>query len=292
MAGENIEPLDPSEDSSPVEKYLRATMNAASGAIPIFGGLVSAAAGFWSEKEQDEINRFIKAQIKMMLDEMREKHRVLGEVIIRLDVHDEEIKKRISSDEYQAILKKAFRNWAGTESRKKQEYVRNLLSNAAAARFVSDDVVMLFLEWLDQYSEFHFSVVGEIYRSPGITRAEIWAELRNEEVREDSAEADLFKLLIRDLSTGGVIRQHRETDYQGNFIARRSASSRQKGASRTMKSAFDDKEQYELTAIGGQFIHYVMTELTPKIAYNPEQGGKTGEAPNDKSDAKTHEGTG
>jgi hypothetical protein len=255
-------------DASPVEQYLRAAMNAAGGAIPLLGGLLSATAGFWSEKEQDEINRFIRAQIKMMLDEMREKHRVLGEVIVRLDMHDEEIKKRIRSDEYQAILKKAFRNWAGTESRKKQEYVRNLLSNAAAARFVSDDVVLLFLEWLNQYSEFHFSVVAQIYSAPGITRAGIWEALEKEDVREDSAEADLFKLLVRDLSTGGVIRQHRETDYQGNFIARRAPPARKGPAGRTMKSAFDESEQYELTALGKQFIHYVMNELTPKIAYH------------------------
>jgi hypothetical protein len=206
----------------------------------------------------------------MMQDEMREKQRVLGEMIARLDMHDEEIKQRIKSDEYQRILKKAFRNWAGTESRKKQEYVRNLLSNAAATKLVSDDVVLLFLDWLEQYSEFHFEVIAEIYRNPGVTRGDIWENLGRPEVREDSAEADLFKLLIRDLSTGGVIRQHRETDYQGNFMARRAAPSRKGSASRTMKSAFDDTEQYELTALGQQFIHYVMTELTPKIAYDSD----------------------
>lgn len=250
------------------DPYLRAGMNVASGAIPLIGGLLAAAAGLWSEKEQNEVNNFIRAQIKMMEDEMREKERVLGEVIVRLDVHDEEIKQRIRSDEYQRILKKAFRNWAGTESRKKQEYVRNLLTNAAAAKLVSDDVVMLFLEWLENYSEFHFLVIAEIYKSPGSTRADIWELLEKEPVREDSAEADLFKLLIRDLSTGGVIRQHRETDYQGNFITRKGPPVRKGTGSRVMKSAFDDKEQYELTAIGGQFIHYVMTELTPKIAYD------------------------
>lgn len=265
--------------SAAIEKYIRASMNAAGGAIPFFGGLLSAAAGFWSEKEQEEVNRFIEAQIKMMLDEMREKHRVLGEVIVRLDMHDEEIKQRIRSDEYQAILKKAFRNWAGTESRQKQEYLRNLLSNAAAARFVTDDVVMLFLEWLIQYSDFHFLVIAEIYKEPGITRAGIWYALGRDDVREDSAEADLFKLLVRDLSTGGVIRQHRETDYQGNFLARRPTPVRKGTASRVMKSAFDDKEQYELTAIGNQFIRYVMTELTPKIAY--QQADEESEPAND-----------
>lgn len=36
--------------------------------------------------------------------------------------------------------------------------------------------------------------------------------------REDSAEADLFKLLIRDLSTGGVIRQERDVNQLGQFV--------------------------------------------------------------------------
>ena len=43
-----------------------------------------------------------------------------------------------------------------------------------------------------------------------------------------------------------------------------------------MKSAFDDTEQYELTALGQQFVHYAMTELSLKIAYenNKEDAGK------------------
>lgn len=32
-----------------------------------------------------------------------------------------------------------------------------------------------------------------------------------------------------------------------------------------MKSAFDDKEGYELTELGTQFVHYTMNELVPKI---------------------------
>jgi len=34
-----------------------------------------------------------------------------------------------------------------------------------------------------------------------------------------------------------------------------------------MKSAFDDGEQYELTALGEQFVHYAMTDLPPKIEF-------------------------
>jgi len=111
-------------------------------------------------------------------------------------------------------------------------------------------------------------VIGEIYRNTGSTRGEIWEDLGKGPVREDSADADLFKLLVRDLSTGGIIRQHRETDYAGNFVAQRQRPPRRNsGGSRPLKSAFDDTERYELTALGRQFVHYAMTELTIKIAY-------------------------
>lgn len=39
------------------KKASRALLNTA-GAIPFVGGLFSAAAGYWSEREQDEVNRF------------------------------------------------------------------------------------------------------------------------------------------------------------------------------------------------------------------------------------------
>lgn len=37
-----------------------------------------------------------------------------------------------------------------------------------------------------------------------------------------------------------------------------------------MKSAFDDQDGYELTALGKQFVHYAMNEITPKIAYHKD----------------------
>ncbi len=34
-----------------------------------------------------------------------------------------------------------------------------------------------------------------------------------------------------------------------------------------MKSAFDEEERYELTALGQQFVHYAMTDLPPKLQF-------------------------
>lgn len=59
-------------------------------------------------------------------------------------------------------------------------------------------------------------------------------------VREGSADADLCKLLIRDLSTGGIIRLHREVDGFGNF-RQKTPQRRPKGSGpKPVVSTFDE----------------------------------------------------
>lgn len=247
-------------------KISRGALQVVGGAIPLAGGFLSAIAGAWSEQDQEKVNRFFEHWIRMIQDELREKEKTVVEIMARLDLQDEKITKRLESEEYQSLVKKTFRDWAGVESEEKRVYLRNILSNAAATTITSDDVIRLFLEWVSNYSELHFKVISAIYNSAGITRAGIWAKIGKRQVREDSADADLYKLLIRDLSTGGIIRQHRETDYYGNYIKKQTPRGKGEGMER-MKSAFDDIEQYELTQLGQQFVHYAMTELPPKIEY-------------------------
>src|SRR6185312_11153244 len=94
---------------------------------------------------------------------------------------------------------------------------------------------------------------------------ETWEALYGSPTREDSAEADLYKLLIRDLSTGGVIRQERETTHDGHFLRKRPVRNRKLSTSKTMESAFEDSKPYVLTELGKQFVHYTMNELVPRL---------------------------
>lgn len=146
------------------KKMARGALQVA-GAVPFAGGLFTAAASFWSEREQDRLNNFLKHWIRMIEDELREKQSTIAEIAIRLDLQNEEIAERVRSNEYQALVKKAFRDWAGAESVTKQKFVQNILTNAASARMTSDDVVRLFLAWLHTYSELHFAVIGEVYNN-------------------------------------------------------------------------------------------------------------------------------
>jgi hypothetical protein len=254
-------------------RAIRAVLNAAAGAIPFAGGVLSAGSGAWSEREQEKVNSFFEHWLKMLQQEMAEKAQTILEIMARLDMNDEKTAQRVASPEYQSLIRKAFREWSGVDSEEKRKRVRNILAHAADVSITSDDVVRMFLQWIGAYTELHFTVIASIYNDGGVTRARIWEKVGKEEIREDSAEADLFKLLIRDLSTGSIIRQHREKDYAGNFL-RKSAQRRRKGAlvSSTVESAFEDTKGYELTELGQQFVHYAMTDIPPRIEFDPNVG--------------------
>jgi hypothetical protein len=266
--------INPSDfpDGSKAGKAARSGLNVASGLIPFAGGILAAAAAAWSEREQERINSFLKHWLEMLSAEMKEKEQTILEIMSRVDMSDEETAARVESPAYQSLLRKSFREWAGAESEDKRVLLRNLLANAASIKLCNDDVIRLFLEWIKTYSELHFSVVAKIYNGNGKTRGEVWASLGKERVREDSADADLFKLLFRDLSTGGIVRQHRETDWEGNYVKK--ATQRPRSGSRQMVSAFDDGEQYELTALGNQFVHYAMTEVSVKLGFGQDEAEK------------------
>ena len=249
-------------------KIARGALQVAGGAIPLVGGTLSAISSAWSEAEQEKVNRFFDYWIQMLRDELKEKEQTIVEIMARIDLTDEKIAERIESPEFQSLVRKTFREWSGAESEEKRVYIRNILANAAAVSLTSDDVIRLFITWINQYSEMHFQVIGAIYNSDGITRGAIWKKIGKGTVREDSADADLFKLLFRDLSTGGVIRQHREVDYYGNFIPK-TPKRRSKGSGpKPPVSAFDEEEGYELTELGKQFVHYAMSELPLRIEFS------------------------
>jgi hypothetical protein len=258
-------------ESGKVAKISRGALQVVSGAVPFAGGILSAIVGAWSEGEQEKVNRFFEHWVRMLQDEIKEKEETIIEIMARLDLQDEAIAKRVESKEYQSLVKKTFREWSGAESEEKRVYIRNILSNAAATQVSSDDVVRMYIDWINQYSEMHFQVIEAIYNSSGITRGAIWKKIGKGSVRENSADADLYKLLFRDLSTGGVIRQHKDVDYYGNFISKKTERSAKGSGPKPTVSAFDEEEGYELTELGGQFVHYAMSDLPLKIEFKSDQ---------------------
>ncbi len=252
---------EPTRKSRIVEKFVLAAL----GSIPWVGGFLSAAADYKAEEgaiHQDSLQTQWLEEHHSKLVSLRD---TLGDVQRRFEALGDTIDERIQSEEYLGLVRKAFRTWDAADTEEKRRYAANIVTNSAGTRVCSDDVVRLFLDWLELYHEAHFAVIREVFDNPGVTRFEIWSDIYGNLPREDSAEADLFKLLIRDLSTGGVIRQERDVNSLGQFVRKKPRRIRPGQASNTVESAFEDTKPYVLTELGKQFVHYTMNEVISRL---------------------------
>jgi hypothetical protein len=245
------------------KKYARFVVAALS-AIPWIGSLIGAAASFSAERDQEGINELHRLWLEEHQIKVGELGATFGEIFNRLDGFGNEVQERIESPEYLALVKTCFRSWDEADTQDKKQMLKKLITNAGAIKLCPDDLIRLFMNWINQYHEAHFAVIKEIYRHPGVTRAQIWDNIHGERPRENSADADLFRYLIRELSTGGVIRQARETDAFGRFYKRERSGPRS-GSSDVMESSFEDTKPYVLTELGKQFVHYVMDDVVQQI---------------------------
>jgi hypothetical protein len=186
------------------------------------------------------------------------------EIRTRFENFGDEINGRIESEAYLALVRKAFRVWDQADTQEKRRMLANVVINAGGTRACADDLIRLFIDWTELYNEVHFAVIREVFHNPGSTRFEIWSAVYGDLPREDSEEADLFKFLIRDLSTGGVIRQERDVNSVGQFVRKKPVKRR--GTPTTLESAFEDSKPYVLTQLGRKFVHYTMNEAVTRLS--------------------------
>jgi len=245
---------------------------AAIGSVPWVGGFLAAAASIPGDEGAGRADDLRTKWLEEHERKLKGLEATLRAIDDRMSNLGPGIEERIESPQYLMLVREAFRAWDRAETEDKRGYVANLLSNAAGTRICNDDVIRLFITWLDVYHETHFAVIREIYQNPGSTRFDIWTELYGATPREDSAEADLYKLLIRDLSTGSVIRQARDTNEAGQFLRKRAAH-RRRSAPTVMESAFEDTKSYVLTELGKQFVHYTMSEVVPRLGSDGSSAG-------------------
>jgi hypothetical protein len=256
-----IDKADSSRKGRILEKFFLAALSS----IPWVGGVLSAAETFRTEEGTTRLNN-LQTQ---WLEEHQRKILLLGQTLQdiadRLSGLGNEIDERVQSEEYLALVRKAFRIWDEADTEEKRRLVANVLTNSASTRASRDDVIRLFLDWIKSYNEVHFAVIREIFQNPASTRYDIWTGLYGDIPREDSSSADLYKFLIRELSTGGVIRQERSVNEVGQYIRKRPRNVRRIAASGVLESAFEDTKPYVLTSLGKEFVHYTMNEIVTRL---------------------------
>lgn len=237
---------------------------AALSGVPWVGGVISTAQTLQDGRASARADQLLRIWLTHHERKLARLTQAIDEILGRLDSIAQESLQRIASPEYLALVTEGFRVWDESSTDEKRKLIQNLIENAGGTRVVADDIVRLFVQWIRVYHEAHFAVIREIQQDPGVTRYEIWTRIYDREVpREDSSDADLYRLLIRDLSTGGVIRQARDTTADGQFMRR--TPQRRNPTRTTLDSSFEDTKPYVLTELGVQFVHYTMNELVPRI---------------------------
>jgi hypothetical protein len=254
----------PSTKRRVFEKFISAAL----GSIPWVGGFLSAAADLKFEEGDLREDNLQTQWLEEHTRKLQRLSETLNYIAARFETLGDQIDERIQSEEYLDLVRKAFRTWDTADTDEKRKYIAQLITNAGGTKLTSDDVIRLFIDWLNIYHEAHLAVIREIYQNPGSTRYDIWEAIYDSFPREDSAEADLYRMLIRDLSTGGVIRQERATTPDGRFLKKPRTKSR--SFTPTMESSFDDSKPYVLTELGKQFVHYAMSEVVRRIESNTE----------------------
>ncbi len=242
------------------------------GSVPWIGGFIAGMSALHGEQEQEKVN----VQFRLWIEEHERKLSELNgdvvDIIERLEQLGEDAGERVEQDSYLALVRKGFNTWDRSDTREKRDYIKRLLTNAAGTGLREDDIVRLFIDWIDRYHEVHFAIVRSVYQNRGMTRLDIWESLRADPTlpREDSSDADLFRMLIHDLNTGRIMRQIRYVDpVTGQFMKKSATGPKPKGRSKAknpyMKSSFDDQDKYELTELGQEFVHYVLTDAVRRL---------------------------
>lgn len=261
---QELDKLTPTAGKRAYEGFMLAALSA----IPWAGSFISTVASINFQDSELRTLQLLRVWLEAHEKRLNELSLTFSDVFARFESFGDEIEERIQSEEYLSLVRSAFRVWDSAETEEKRRYARNIIVNAAGSTFARDDFVRLFIDLLDALHEAHLGIVRHLYHQRSATRREIWLATSSENriPREDSAEADLFRKLIRDLSTGDLIRQRRDVTPDGQFLEkeRRSTSKEQPretwNGRRISESSFDGEDVYVLTSLGEQFVHYVLNE--------------------------------
>ncbi len=255
----------------PRVRTARLVAAAALSGVPWVGSVLSTAQALRDGRSSAKADELLRIWLVRHEEKLIELGRAIDEILVRLESIAHESIARMESPAYLALVTEAFRVWDEASTTEKRRLVQNLVENAGGTRVAADDVVRLFIQWIRTYHEAHFAVIREIHKDPGVTRYEIWVRIYGREVpREDSSEADLYRLLMRELSMGGVLRQARETTADGHFVKR--VPQRRNPNRTTLESSFEDTKPQVLTELGREVVHYTMNELVPRLGSSDTDG--------------------
>jgi hypothetical protein len=139
--------------SSRRKRIFEAIALAALGSIPWIGGVIaasaSAAASYRAGESVAEKEGLLQEWLQEHQEKLQSLRATLEQMVVRLVGFGQEVEQRITSDQYLTLVRKTFREWDTADTEEKRRLLVQLITNAAGTRIVSDDIVRLFLDWID-----------------------------------------------------------------------------------------------------------------------------------------------
>lgn len=217
---------------------------AALSSIPWVGGFLSTAANLRRIEARMQVNQLHR----QWLEEHRVKMNRLGQTLLaimqRLETFGEEANTRLESDIFLEVVRQGFRLWDQADNEEKRQLITRLLINAGVASVEAFERIRLYQDWIARYHAAHFGLIRVIHQRLGHTLEKPEKEPAAMQNGNLNAAVEWQALLLRDLEAGGVIRQQKTTEAH---------------------SASMTAEDFELTALGRQFVHLTMNELVPRV---------------------------
>src|SRR5262245_16598538 len=109
------------------EKFILAAL----GSIPWVGGFMSAAADYKFDgpdrRADDRRTQWLEQHAKK-IDQLRQ---AIDDILKRFEAIGPQVDERIQTDEYLALVRRAFRAWDKADTEQKRQYVGNVVANAA-----------------------------------------------------------------------------------------------------------------------------------------------------------------
>jgi hypothetical protein len=244
--------------------WARAIAVAIASAIP---GVASIAAAQQSLRDDR-----LAAEVREILEDWLEslEHRVVllrrdtNWLIGRIEELGDEAIVSAQRPEFLTLVRKAFMAWDRADSDSKRHYLVQLLVNHAGAPLTDDDVVRLFVDWIDRFDESHFRILRSVYRHRPANKLIAGRELFGAQLPVDaSAKAGLFRELWRELNMGSLVRDARAIE--GGRFRRKETSRTPRGARSPYLDPTFDEDEVELTELGSEFVQYVLGDQIRRL---------------------------
>jgi hypothetical protein len=113
--------------------------------------VISAAATYKAGESDIKRDDLLRDWLLEHHEKLQSLRATLAKMVGRLESFGQEVEDRITSQDYLGLVRKTLRQWDQADTDEKRGLLVQLITNAGGTRVCSDDILRLFLDWVDVY---------------------------------------------------------------------------------------------------------------------------------------------